>query len=226
MGATPPSHSRRPQPSVRAERHVSGADAEMLISLNKRTSRPSTTAGSYVRSSGGLTVPLSISRLQISSVRCSTSAVRPDRHADPGANLKTAVRGAGQKVLNMLKALPALSMRTSPRCSTSRRCRSTSRQRAAKRGVAHATSPNKYADLARGSTLVTRRIISSQNGVNYQVSVSNPTVEGNSDVNDILNFPPIRHREHFAAPAVSPRSRCRGTVTRTERHRDLGRVRA
>jgi multidrug efflux pump subunit AcrB len=171
--------------------NVSGADAEMLISLNK-PHKPSEYYRKIIREKLAEEFPGTIFYFQTADIvsqvlNFGLSAPIDIQIMDANLNRGYA---AGQKLLNMLKRIPGVvdahvtQVLDFPALQID-----VDRQRAAKLGVSQRDVANNMLTSLAGSTLVNPTYyLNPQNGVNYQVAVTTP-VNKLETVSDILNFP-------------------------------------
>jgi multidrug efflux pump subunit AcrB len=171
--------------------NVSGADGEMLISLNK-PHRPSEEYRKLIRDRLEQDFPGSIFYFQTADIvsqvlNFGLSAPIDIQIQDQNFNRSYA---AGQKLLQLLKRIPGVvdahvtQVLDFPTLQIE-----VDRQRAAKLGVAQRDVANNMLTSLAGSSLVSPTyFLNPQNGVNYQVAVNTP-LDKLQNVGDILNFP-------------------------------------
>ncbi len=171
--------------------NVSGADAEMLISVNK-PHKPSEYYRKVIREKLAEDFPGTMFYFQTADIvsqvlNFGLSAPIDIQIMDANLNRGYA---AGQQLLNMLKRIPGVvdahvtQVLDFPALQID-----VDRQRAAKLGVSQRDVANNMLTSLAGSTLVNPTYyLNPQNGVNYQVAVNTP-IERLQTVNDILSFP-------------------------------------
>ena len=184
--------------------NVSGADAEMLISLNK-PHKPSEYYRKVIREKLAEDFPGTIFYFQTADIvsqvlNFGLSAPIDIQIMDTNLNRGYA---AGQKLLNMLKRIPGVvDAHVTQVLDFPAPQIDVDRQRAAKLGIAQRDVANNMLTSLAGSTLVNPTYyLNPQNGVN-QVAVTTP-IERLQTVNDILSFPANPPIQNISpAPAV------------------------
>jgi multidrug efflux pump subunit AcrB len=188
--------------------NVSGADGEMLISLNK-PHRPSEEYRKLIRDKLAEDFPGTIFYFQTADIvsqvlNFGLSAPIDIQIQDQNFGRSYA---AGQKLLGMLKRIPGVvdahvtQVLDFPTLNIE-----VDRQRAAKLGVAQRdVANNMLTSLAGSSSVSPTYFLNPQNGVNYQVQVNTP-VDKLESVADILNFPtnPAINNISPASAVVTP----------------------
>jgi multidrug efflux pump subunit AcrB len=188
--------------------NVSGADGEMLISLNK-PHKPSDHYRRLIREQLADEFPgttIYFQTADIVSQVLNFGLAAPISIQIQDQNLQRSY-AAAQKLLQMMKRIPGVVDPRIPQVLDFPTLDiEVDRQRAAKLGVAQRDVANNMLTSLAGSTLVNPTYyLNPQNGVNYQVAVSTP-LEQLESVNDILRFPanPAINNIAPAPAAVTP----------------------
>jgi multidrug efflux pump subunit AcrB len=189
--------------------NVSGADGEMLISLNK-PHKPSDYYRREIRAQLADEFPgttIYFQTADIVSQVLNFGLAAPISIQIQDQNLQRSY-AAAQKLLQMIKRIPGVVDPRIPQVLDFPTLDiEVDRQRAAKLGVAQRDVANNMLTSLAGSTLVSPTyFLNPQNGVNYQVAVNTPLDQLQS-VNDILRFP--------ANPAINNISPLPAAVTPT-----------
>ena len=206
--------------------NVSGADADVLISLNK-PHKPSEHYRKLIREKLAADFPGTVFYFQTADIvsqvlNFGLSAPIDIQIMDANLNRGYAT---GQKLLQMLKVIPGVvdahvtQVLDFPALQID-----VDRQRAAKLGVAQRDVANNMLASLGGSTLINPTYyLNPQNGVNYQVAVITPAdkIETVSDILDFPANPPNLNISPFAA-TVTPTTVPSAPVTRL---RDIATVR-
>jgi multidrug efflux pump subunit AcrB len=171
--------------------NVSGADGEMLISLNK-PHKPSEHYRRLIREQLADEFPgttIYFQTADIVSQVLNFGLAAPISIQIQDQNLQRSY-AAAQKLLQMMKRIPGVVDPRIPQVLDFPTLDiEVDRQRAAKLGVAQRDVANNMLTSLAGSTLVSPTyFLNPQNGVNYQVAVNTP-LEQLQSVNDILRFP-------------------------------------
>jgi multidrug efflux pump subunit AcrB len=198
--------------------NVSGADGEMLISLNK-PHKPSDHYRRLIREQLADEFPgttIYFQTADIVSQVLNFGLAAPISIQIQDQNLQRSY-AAAQKLLQMMKRIPGVVDSRIPQVLDFPTLDiEVDRQRAAKLGVAQRDVANNMLTSLAGSTLVNPTYyLNPQNGVNYQVAVSTP-LEQLESVNDILSFPanPAINNISPAPAAVTPTTVPTAQVTR------------
>ena len=171
--------------------NVSGADGEMLISLNQ-PHRPSAYYRKVIRERLADDFPGTIFYFQTADIVSQVLNFGLSAPIDIQIQDQNFTRSyaAGQKLLQLIKRIPGVvdphitQVLDFPTLQIE-----VDRQRAAKLGVAQRDVANNMLTSLAGSSLVSPTYyLNPQNGVNYQVAVNTP-LEKLQSVNDILSFP-------------------------------------
>jgi multidrug efflux pump subunit AcrB len=171
--------------------NVSGADGEMLISLNA-PHKPSEYYRSVIREKLAEDFPGTIFYFQTADIVSQVLNFGLSAPIDIQIQDQNFTRSyaAGQKLLQLIKRIPGVvdphitQVLDFPTLQIE-----VDRQRAAKLGVAQRDVANNMLTSLAGSSLVSPTYyLNPQNGVNYQVAVNTP-LEKLQSVNDILSFP-------------------------------------
>jgi multidrug efflux pump subunit AcrB len=171
--------------------NVSGADGEMLISLNK-PHKPSEYYRKLIRERLAEDFPGTIFYFQTADIVSQVLNFGLSAPIDIQIQDQNFTRSyaAGQKLLQMIKRIPGV---VDPRITQVLDFPTlqieVDRQRAAKLGVAQRdVANNMLTSLAGSSSVSPTYYLNPQNGVNYQVAVNTP-LEKLQSVDDILSFP-------------------------------------
>jgi multidrug efflux pump subunit AcrB len=198
--------------------NVSGADGEMLISLNK-PHKPSDHYRRLIREQLADEFPGTIIYFQTADIVSQVlnfGLAAPISIQIQDQNLQRSY-AAAQKLLQMMKRIPGVVDPRIPQVLDFPTLDiEVDRQRAAKLGVAQRDVANNMLTSLAGSTLVNPTYyLNPQNGVNYQVAVSTP-LEQLESVGDILRFPanPAINNISPAPAAVTPTTVPSAQVTR------------
>jgi multidrug efflux pump subunit AcrB len=198
--------------------NVSGADGEMLISLNK-PHKPSDHYRRLIREQLADEFPgttIYFQTADIVSQVLNFGLAAPISIQIQDQNLQRSY-AAAQKLLQMIKRIPGVVDPRIPQVLDFPTLDiEVDRQRAAKLGVAQRDVANNMLTSLAGSTLVSPTyFLNPQNGVNYQVAVNTPLDQLQS-VNDILRFPanPAINNISPLAAAVTPTTVPTAQVTR------------
>jgi multidrug efflux pump subunit AcrB len=198
--------------------NTSGADGEMLISLNK-PHRPSAEYRRLIRSQladdfPGTTVYFQTADIVSQVLNFGLSAPIDIQIQDQNLNRAYA---AGQKLLQALKRIPGVVDARIPQILDFPTLDvEVDRQRAARLGVAQRDVANNMLTSLAGSSLVSPTYyLNPQNGVNYQVAVNTP-LEKLQSVRDILAFPANPPTNNILPPVavVTPTTVPTAQVTR------------
>jgi multidrug efflux pump subunit AcrB len=188
--------------------NVSGADGEMLISLNK-PHKPSDHYRRLIREQLADEFPgttIYFQTADIVSQVLNFGLAAPISIQIQDQNLQRSY-AAAQKLLQMMKRIPGVVDPRIPQVLDFPTLDiEVDRQRAAKLGVAQRDVANNMLTSLAGSTLVSPTYyLNPQNGVNYQVAVNTP-LEQLQSVDDILRFPanPPINNISPAPAAVTP----------------------
>jgi len=171
--------------------NVSGADGEMLISLNK-PHKPSDHYRRLIREQLADEFPGTIIYFQTADIVSQVlnfGLAAPISIQIQDQNLQRSY-AAAQKLLQMIKRIPGVVDPRIPQVLDFPTLDiEVDRQRAAKLGVAQRDVANNMLTSLAGSTLVSPTYyLNPQNGVNYQVAVNTP-LEQLQSVGDIMRFP-------------------------------------
>lgn len=171
--------------------NVSGADGEMLISLNK-PHRPSEHYRRLIREQLADEFPGSTIYFQTADIVSQVlnfGLAAPISIQIQDQNLQRSY-AAAQKLLQMMKRIPGVVDPRIPQVLDFPTLDiEVDRQRAAKLGIAQRDVANNMLTSLAGSTLVSPTYyLNPQNGVNYQVAVNTP-LEQLQSVGDIMRFP-------------------------------------
>src|SRR5215475_1258859 len=198
--------------------NVSGADGEMLISLNK-PHKPSDHYRRLIRGQLADEFPgttIYFQTADIVSQVLNFGLAAPISIQIQDQNLQRSY-AAAQKLLQMIKRIPGVVDPRIPQVLDFPTLDiEVDRQRAAKLGVAQRDVANNMLTSLAGSTLVSPTYyLNPQNGVNYQVAVNTP-LEQLQSVGDIMRFPANPPINNIAPPGavVTPTTVPTAQVTR------------
>jgi multidrug efflux pump subunit AcrB len=198
--------------------NVSGADGEMLISLNS-PHRPSDEYKRLLRERLTQDFPGTIFYFQTADIVSQVLNFGLSAPIDiqiQDANFDRSY-AAGQKLLKMLQRIPGVvDARITQVLDFPSLQIDVDRQRAAKLGIAQRDVANNMLTSLAGSSLVSPTYyLNPQNGVNYTVAVSTP-VDRIESVSDILNFPANPPSNNIAPPSavLTPTTTPSAPVTR------------
>jgi len=198
--------------------NVSGADGEMLISLNK-PHRPSEEYRRLIREQladefPGTTIYFQTADIVSQVLNFGLAAPISIQIQDQNLNRSYA---AAQKLLQLIKRIPGVVDSRIPQVLDFPTLQiDVDRQRAARLGVAQRDVANNMLTSLAGSTLVSPTYyLNPQNGVNYQVAVNTP-LENLQSVSDILSFPANPPTNNILPPSavVTPTTTPTAQVTR------------